>query len=336
MQKKRKILICDTEKDYSRRLQEYMNENCSGMFETSLFTTKKSLVEYLKENEADVLLTSIKGDIENSNSIKGYIYLSSEKPVELTRNIIYKYSPAKSIVAAVVEIISDITEESKENSYLESKMDIVGVYTPIKRCFQTTFCITLGQILSKEKKTLYLNFEGFSGFDLMSGKTYKADLMDALYFAECNNSSFGLRVDSISEKIGDLRYISPTKAFTNLSNISPSQWNRLLDAIATKTDYEVLIMDLSEQVNGLLDILDRCDKIYTIIDNERMAQAKIAQYQMLLREKNYLNVISKTESIYIPRFKEIPADFEMLPYSELTNYVKRIINEENKEHEQFV
>lgn len=290
----------------------------------------------MKKNEADVLLTSIKVDIENSNSIKGYIYLSTEKPVEFTSNTIYKYSPAKSIVEAVVEKIIEISSNEEKKSINEKKIKIIGVYTPIKRCFQTTFCITLGQILSREKKTLYLNFEGFSGFDFMSGKTYKADIMDALYFAECNNSSFALRVDSISERIGDLRYISPTKAFTNLSNISPSQWNRLLDAITTETDYEVLIMDLSEQVNGLLDILDRCDKVYTIVDNERVAQAKVAQYQMLLREKNYLNIISKTESIIIPRFKEIPADFEMLPYSELTNYVKRIINEENSEHREIV
>lgn len=336
MQKKRKILICDNEKEYSRRLQEYINENYPGIFETSLFTNKKSLEEFLSENKADVLLTAMKDEPKNRESVKTIIHLLSEKPSELNDCDVYKYSPAKSIVAAIIDIISkDIKDEEKSNES-DRPIEVIGVYTPLKRCFQTTFCITLGQILAKNKKVLYLNFEGFSGFDLMSGKTYKADIMDALYFAECGNSSFALRIDAISERIGELRYISPTKAFTSLSTVTPEQWNRLLDTIIRETDYEVLIMDLSEQVNGLLDILDRCSRVYTIIDSERMAKAKVAQYEMLLKEKNYFGILTKTQSITIPRFREIPRDYELLPHTELTNYVKRIIKEENNEYREAI
>lgn len=331
MQKKRKIIIYDNEIDYSRRLQEYMNEKYSDLFETHLFTSKMYVAKFLQENIADVLLTSENNEFNCMENVKEIIYLTSEKKASTSMKEIYKYSSAKSIVAAVIDIISKMKDEGIDDAGKSGKKaEIIGVYSPLKRCFQTTFCITLGQILAKKKKVLYLNFEGFSGFDYLSVGTYKADLIDALYFAECGISSFAVRVESMVERIGDLRYIAPTKAFTNLTAISPLQWNKLLDAILSETDYEVIIMDLSEQVNGLLDILDRCSRVFTIVDEERMSKAKVAQYQMLLREKKYDGIITKTQSIIIPRFKEIPADFEMLPYSELTNYVKRIIQEESR------
>lgn len=326
--KKKTLLICDREKQYSKRFQEVMNELYYDLFETVVFTTEKSLNEYLLTNKADILLTSMKKNPKNMEAIKRIFLLSEIREDKEKENVIYKYSPVSETVRKIVETISLDNEEPEEQNH--RPFEIIGVYTPVKRCFQTTFSLCMGQMLAKDKKTLYLNFEGFSGFDYLSQKTIKADIMDALYLAECGNSSFDLRLEAMAERLGELRYISPTKAFTNLSAVTPAQWMKLLDTIIQKTDFEVLIMDLSEQVNGLLDILDRCSQVYTIVDSGRVAEAKIAQYEMLLKEKNYLGILGKTKSIKIPVFKDIPTEFEMLPYSELAVYIKRLLNNEDR------
>jgi len=62
------------------------------------------------------------------------------------------------------------------------KMQIIGVYTPIGRCLQTTFSLTLGQMLAKHYKTLYLNFEIYSGFARMMSRNFNSDIADLMYY----------------------------------------------------------------------------------------------------------------------------------------------------------
>ena len=150
--------------------------------------------------------------------------------------------------------------------------------------------------------------------------------MDLLYFSECDDSNFSYRVDSLKERIGELDYISPAKTFVNFSQVTKAQWEKLVDSLSGRTDYDTVILDLSENVNGLLDILKKCSLVYTITDNDRIATAKVAQYENLLRESSYREILDKTENIKIPKLREIPGNFELLPHSELADFVKKLAN----------
>ena len=66
--------------------------------------------------------------------------------------------------------------------------------------------------------------------------------------------------------------------------------------------------------------------VYTITDTDRVATAKVAQYENLLRESSYREILTKTENIRIPKLREIPGNFELLTHSEFADFVKRMIN----------
>ena len=150
--------------------------------------------------------------------------------------------------------------------------------------------------------------------------------MDLLYFSECGDPNFSLRVDSLKERIGNLDYISPANAFIKFSLVTKEQWIKLINTIVQETDYETVILDLSENVNGLLDILKRCSAVYTITDSDRVASAKVAQYENMLRDSAYGDILLKTENIRIPRLREIPGSFELLTHSELAGFVKKLVD----------
>ena len=135
-------------------------------------------------------------------------------------------------------------------------------------------------------------------------------------------------IDSMAERIGELDYIPPVRLYSKYRDISRDQWIRLLRKIRTETDYEVLIMDLSECIGGLFDVLAECDRIYTIEAPDIRARAKMSQYEIILGETGYQGLTDKIVKVRIPAYSGLPEDPGMLPYSELAGYVKKVMNEQ--------
>ena len=317
-----KFALCGTEKEYVRRLSECLRSIAGNDMELLLFTDENAFSEYVKENRVRICLAQEDFEIRRKENIDSLIFLSEEEGVPKK---VFRYMSCDKIYSETMALCADNLNLQKPDKKA-TETEIIGIYTPIKRSFQTTFALTLGLVLSKKKKVLYLNFESFSGFEALSGRTGTKDLMDLLYFSECDDSNFACRLDSLKERIGNLDYISPANAFLKFSLVTKNQWEKLIDNIVKNTDYETVILDLSENVNGLLDILKRCSLVYTITDTDRVATAKIAQYENLLRESPYREILSKTENIRIPRLREIPGNYELLPHSELADFVKKLVN----------
>ncbi|MCR5309939.1 MAG: hypothetical protein K6E32_00815 [Lachnospiraceae bacterium] len=327
---KKTFVIYDTDENYSRRLWEYLQSRLKDSHEILLFTERKALAEYLSTARADVLLSAEEiPEGVKEDSVACYVRLSEIRPAEETEAAVYKFSSADSLLREVMSFCAAGTAADTGFSRTGEPMEVIGIYSPVKRCFQTTFAVTLGQIRAKKGKTLYLNFESFSGFDILEGKKQKTDLMDLLYFSECGTGSFEYRVSSLAEQIGELDYIPPARMYTRYRDVDKCQWLKLIERIRTETCYECLILDLSEQVAGLFEVLKECDRVYSMVGSDGSASAKFAQYEALLSEAGCKEVIDKTMRIEMPKFKEIPDNFAMLPYSELADYIKKLVNEQD-------
>lgn len=322
--------VCGYDEVYVRKLYEFFLNRYGKDFEVVLFTDREALMKFVEEKEVSVLLTEEGFMTKDNNNIFHKVTLTEDEKKSKQEGNVFKYVACDKIYKEVMAVYAAGTKAREVNENPEEKM-VIGVYSPIKRCFQTTFALTTGQIMAKSKKVLYLNFECFSGFDSMMSATSKTDLMDLVYFSECENGNFAFRLEAMKEKIGELDYISPVKAYVKYSEVTKKQWELLVDNLLTKTEYEVIILDLSEQVNGLLDILKKCKRIYTITDDDKIASAKVAQYQNLLRESSYEEILEKTENIKLPKFREIPHNFEMLPHGEMADFVKKMLQYDQKE-----
>lgn len=329
--KKQYLAICGWDK-YTQKLYEYILQRGCNDFEIVLFTEETALETFCESRMPEIILASEDFRVDTENTRACVIRLTEKETTREEGREVSRYMSADRVIKDVLGIYA--AGKSAENIVKESgDKQIFGIYTPVKRSFQTSFSLTLGQILARKKKTLYLNFESYSGFDVMCRNLDRRDIMDLVYFSECPDCNFPARVESMKDSIGKLDYISPAKVYMKFSSVSVGQWLSLIDNLVSKTDYEVFILDLSEQVNGLLDVLRRCSKIYTIVDEDRMAIAKIGQYENLLKESFYEDVLRKTENIRIPSFKEIPAELEMLPYSELADFVRQTLEFDKEDEE---
>ncbi len=323
---KKILAIFDSEENYAYRLMDFIGEKTNLPFEVYVFTEDEKFYSCTRIKDIECLLISESAYNRDVEALKiPHIIILSESGKNLNKALrhISKYQSSENILHEIMEYYTDQSEMIPSTFRTDlRKMQVIGIYTPIKRCLQTTFSLTFGQMLARNHKTLYLNFETYSGFSKMLSRSFHSDISDLMYYFECAREKLSYRIESIVETVNGLDFIPPAQLYQNLAGIRGEQWIDLFHEMERATEYEFLILDLTEGVLDLWDVLRSCDRVYTISRDDSLAKAKIEQYEKALENMNYGDVSAKTVKWKLPIFKELPARFEELTYGDLAAYVK--------------
>ena len=157
---------------------------------------------------------------------------------------------------------------------------------------------------------------------------FQRDLSDLLYYLQTGKNSISYYLPSITERLGNLEVLPPMRCQMDLISIEANVWIRLFGEIERYSDYEYLILDLSDAVQGLFDILRLCNVIYTLSREDGFAMAKISQYEEILIKCSYEDIWKKTKHCTIPEIKNLPAGLLQLTFTELAEYVQERIMED--------
>lgn len=330
--KKKIFAVCDTETDYAKRFCEYVTGKNAYPFEAAAFTSAQKLKEFCKSRDVEVVLISESiYDMSLQEIVKGEVLVLKEEEGERTAGSgIYKYQSCEKIMQEVMRCCAGkgLQADSFFGTKRKNNLQIIGLYTPIHRCMQTSFAITLGEILAKEHSVLYLNFESFSGLEKQLNREFMTDMSDLIYYVTNAREALVYKLKGMTEKLQNLDYIPPVFSYMDLARITQEQWFLLLEEIERLTDYEYIILDLSENVQGLFEILRSCNKVFTLFREDSAALAKMYQYERLLLRADYEDVLEKSKKYKLPFLKNISFDPLKLTHGELADYMKRIIKEE--------
>ena len=102
-------------------------------------------------------------------------------------------------------------------------------------------------------------------------------------------------------QMGSLDYIPPLKSSIELHQVTLEDWECLLETLGRETNYEFVILDLDGVVNGLFELMDRCEKIYMPVSEDETAQAKLLQYEEILTLLDLEELKKKTIKIQLFR-----------------------------------
>ena len=326
------MAIFDEEKLYVHKMVDYLNSKKAFPFEIHGFTNKKELSEFSEKQEIEILLiseTAFNKEVDMSK-IRNTIILTEDGNLlkETPNKCIDKYQSAEAIIKETMDYYTGL-RDAPGSIYLAKKQPkIIGVYSPVGRSLQTSYSLLLGQFLSRKDKAIYLNFEPFSGFGRIVKSDGKKDITDLIYFLKNNPEKFIYKLESIVQNVNGLDYIPPAFSFIDLELIAVSEWKLLLNQICRGSEYDYIILDLSDNIQGLFEILRICDHIYTITKDDGIALAKIEQYEKMLNMTEYADVLNKTRKFRFPIFRNLPIGIEQLPLSEMAEYVNKIIRED--------
>lgn len=332
---KQKIFaICDMEEAYAHRLTEYMLDKVRLPYTIHLFTRVEELQRFADQEEIEILLIAesalqrFREEYAGENVMRTFVLQESEMPMGEEYHYIGKFQSPEMIMETLFGFIADLSDWRMDMTAEDRIAKLIGVYSPVKRCLQTTFALTLGQILAKEHRTLYINFENYSGFGQLLKREFSMDMMDLMYYFRCDKDKLALRLPTVIQNIGGLDYIPPMQTYTGHGEVTGRQWLDLCRCISAIETYEYIILDLDDGMEGLFDLLQNCHRIYTITKEDSFAVAKLSQYEQILRFNALEDIAAKTVKCRFPVFKELPVDLDLMTHGEMAGYVRAIVRED--------
>lgn len=328
---KKFMVLCDGEETYLRHMADYMEKKSINPFAVRAFTDKGQMEKFVEKNNTELLLIAENAYGEEIRDLPiAHIMILNESGNQVGGDMknVNKYQSSELIFQTVMRNYMEGAKEVSRRISMGNGMKIIGCYSPVGRCMQTTFALSMGQLLGKKHKVLYVNFENYSGFGHLLSGEFPMDIMDVLYYFECEKEKMAYRLEGMIQSINGLDYIPPAFYYRDLEEIDSVHWMDLFKEIEKVTDYEYLILDLSAQVRGLLDILRECFRVFTIMKEDKFAEAKMRQYESVLQLMNYGDVALKTKKWVLPEFYRMPLNLNQLDGGEIGNYVKKIIEEE--------
>lgn len=318
------ICVCDSEEVYARHLAEYLHSRGQLPYEIHLYFSCGKFLESERPGQVAVLViaeSQYSRKVEDAGFSSVLLLSETETYREEPENM-SKYQSVENIAARIAGMCSRDPDGLPQSLRHGNPMKLIGVYSPIARCLQTTFALTLGQILAEKERTLYLNFEAYSGLEIMLDRSFRGSVSDLLYYNECAREKMAGQLGLMTEKMGKLEFLPPMESWIQLHAIRGEQWMDLFRTLEKVSEYACCILDLSEHADGVLEILRQCDLVCTITREDGFSQAKLRQYEELLRSTQYEDIFMKTRRCQLPVFRELPANPEMLTRGELFLYVR--------------
>lgn len=324
------LAVCDAEEAYASKLADYLNLKEGFPFQVRHFVTIDKLIQFARQQSVDAALVCEKyaKEVADVKAIPAVITLSEKNSMEKERQrSVWKYQSCEVLMKEVLQMLAG---ESGEGSHIlrNVPLKIIGLYSPVKRVLQTTFGLTMGQLLAKKGKVLYINMEGFSGLNTMLRCNFQRDLSDLLYYMKNGKQGMAYILGSMVESVNGMDVLPPMMCQMDLISIDAKEWLQLFYEIESQSEYEYLILDLSDSIQGLFEILRQCFVIYTMTERDGVAMAKIDQYEKMIMQCHYEDILNKTSKCELPRFSYLPAQMDRLTVSELAAVVKEKIRED--------
>lgn len=171
---------------------------------------------------------------------------------------------------------------------------LISLYSPIKRSLQTTFGITLAHLLSKQKRVLYLNLEGYSGLERTLADAYSKDISDFIYDIHQTSENIPLILPKFIYRLGEIDMIPPVLNPNNLYDITEQMWLDALQKLQNTQLYDHIIVDVSDFIHGTFSILQASQVIFSLTKSDSRSEAKWQQYCSILQESDYKDILQKT------------------------------------------
>lgn len=333
--------ICDQDKVYADILSDNLKKRNSFPFEISNFESIDSLLRFVKKGMVKVVLISetmyeelkIKEESFLDNTLK-IIILNEGKGFVEEIPTIWKYQSSENIRKEIITCISQNEDlDIKAVKVGKNQTSLIGIYSPVKYRNESAAVYVIGQNLSKKDKTLVISLKEFSELrQILDGKEEK-DITDLIYYLRTSSERFIYSLEGMISTSGNMDYIQPAYSFIDLKAAQEEDWINLFNELKKLSTYRYVVIELSEIVNGFLEILRKCDIIISFCNEDRIVGNLLNNYKTLLEELEYEDVTDKTNlctvglaemlSVFSKANEIMRSEFAVI----VSNEMERIANE---------
>lgn len=319
------LVLCDEEEEYARLMTDFLKSHKELPWVIHTYTKVEILLQEEQKSRIAMLVVSESSYVEEMDFLRPVrMVILNESGVLRPEGIenLNKYQQADNVLKGLLEIYVEIADGRLPQLTVTGSTRFIGIYSPVRRCLQTSFAVTMSQMLAARHRSLYLNFEHYAGITELLPDVQTRDMADLLYFLNAEKDKFRLRMQTMIRQKGSLNYIPPMRSGQNLLTVTADEWMQLLQKIRELEEYEYVILDLSESMQGLFDILRNCFKVFTLTADDPVSQSKLIQYEQVLSLYEYEDILHKTCKCIPPKIRRLPGELEQYTKGDLAEFVR--------------
>ena len=326
---KKLMAVYDTDPMYAERLSDYVNRKEKGVFSAQAFTSREKLMDFAKDNEIDVLLTGEPVESQEMRRIpsRQKIHLTEER-TGCSEQEIYKYQSGDDIIREVMTFYCDLpgTEPTASLAFGKQKR-LIGVFSPVGRCGKTCLALSIGQLLAKEEKVLFVSLDTFTGFPCLFNERWKRDLSDLIYYYKLGRFN-GIRLNSLVYYLGDMAWLPPIRFPDDYSQVSAEEMADLMQSILRESSYTTLVLDVGDYGRQVLPLLEICQVVYMPMKEDAFSLAKLREFEEYVETSSKNRVKEKLQKIHVPmvtggkRMEHCPQE---LLWSDMGDFVRGLL-----------
>lgn len=242
---------------------------------------------------------------------------------------IFKFQSMESILHEM-RVIADGTGSSPVQLLREERrrMEVVGVYSPVRHEMQLPFSMVLSSLLSEKGDVLYLNLMEHSGFLDIFGRTGEKDLGEVL--GKLRNGR--LEPEHFKRSVYGIEkfcYIPPFFNPEDLHEFSLNDLLALLEFMDKNTAFGAIVIDFGAGLEQFSKMLEVCSSIYCPIKSGYFFQCQVHRFLEYLEQMSDQDLKERLHLLDIPySAKRIRAGGDILNqliWSEFGDYVRNYI-----------
>jgi hypothetical protein len=269
-----------------------------------VFTDYDSLTGYLVNHDIDILLISEKfcSYMEHFKNVPNIFILTEGSLDSIFDNYtsLYKYQRAENILRDVMSCYASTAPANRKILATLSPADIIGVYSPVKRCGKTSFALSYGCLRSLSEDCLYINLEEYSGFSYFVKDIPVGDLSDLLYFFRQNPANIDKKLAALSHSFYNLKYIPAMQFSYDIKNMETEDLASLIQTICDLGCYKSIILDISDSLKDVTGLLKICTNIFMPTINDGISENKIEEFFKSTSAICEDNLKEKTKILTLP------------------------------------
>ncbi|MDD3368613.1 MAG: hypothetical protein PHP50_06940 [Lachnospiraceae bacterium] len=311
--KKEILVLYDKDQSYIEKMQHFFMQKDIQPFRICVYTKKEALDNLLKEESVKILIAAESVyETWMETVLVPFCFLLTEtgQITETKLKHVDKYQSMNCIWGIILNVCAMDQEFKIAKSALGKRGKCISFYSPEHRVLQTSSSICMSRLLGEKGKTLYINLEPNSGLNYLFTRSAQNDLMDLLYFYECNKEKMFLKLDAMSWKEDSFYMLPSVRYCKDFEGVDGTVWLGFLEEILQYGKFEYVVLDLSDAVHGLLDILEESDMIIHLKRPEReMSQIDIVkerQYQDTIMREEESSILKKEITITFPAMDTAP------------------------------
>lgn len=325
------------DEQYAYRLMNYMKGKPGVPYEIMVFTDKNSLNDFLKSNEVEVFITNDEEMIREvpKGKVHYILKLSEEESTgsagESTEyHPIFKYQSTEIIIREMLSYCAGEIYLAVNNLAKRTKGKVVGVYSPVGRCYKTAFSLAIANTLGKNGNVLYINLEEYTGLSDSLFRGNRTGLSEVMYMYRRNSAGLRQKLRDYICPVGKFDCIFPVECPDDVADILAEEWITFFQYLLDVSEYEFLVVDVGSIVKKPWCLFEIMNIIFMPEAEDSISRRKVEEFYQHMNMMGRGILLENIVKVLIPYDTEFSGgrvSIDTMEWSTLGAFARKVLNE---------